>query len=146
MSTEDKVAENPGSVNVSDENPICEACQVVISVRSQIHITVCGHVFHKSCLSKIIKVRHFCPVCDARIVNAQPFIHSRQIYLFINVPSGNTGNTPGQNTSQLATNNTSESLQEMVTALISAQQAQLLTSLNSQITRLVETNVRSSLS
>lgn len=140
------------------KHPNCDGCNSPITSKTVLITTVCKHNFHKDCLQQLIKLRPFCPVCNARIFSEGPVKSTRAQNKDPNTEETNASQIPGSTVSNVAARDPSptvpvapaavsaDSLRDMISTIVSAQNAQLLATLNSHISALVEQNVRSSLS
>lgn len=142
----------------TEKNPHCDSCKAPITSRILLHTTVCGHSFHKECIAKCLKLRPYCPECNVRIVNDGSQKNTRSQTktptqtpdlrnTSLNISMGNaTGDTSMLTQSVVETSAASagsnESLKDMISSIVTAQQFQLLTALSAQISKLVETNVQ----
>lgn len=153
-----------------DKYPKCDACSSPITSKTELIQACCGHKFHKLCIAPIVKIRPFCPVCDARIVNdpaagvsmptrsqiAPP--HTGQPVDAHNASfvahAGAQDNSSGVHDSEGEVRNPSvsspvvvdqDTLREMITSIVSAQQSQLFSVLNTQIEQ-IKANLETSLS
>lgn len=154
----------PGSEDVVSEetHPTCGACASLITSRTQYHKTNCGHSFHKSCLAKCEKIRPFCPVCNSRLLSepstpSTSGITTRSQTKVASVQKSIDRTTEEQSSSAVTVTGSGNvqnnsvnihpnDLQQMIASIVSAQQAQLLSSLSDQISRLVQNNIESRIS
>lgn len=129
----------------------CNACGEIISSNTNIQKLNCGHTFHSACLSKCVKTRLFCPICNARISNEPPTpstsqrtTRSQSKLVHVNtsnadwntVPSNNSlsGTEPGADLNQ-------GRLQALLTNIVSAQQEQFYSSLSTQLSQIIEKSI-----
>lgn len=154
---------NNDNVQQPSKYPVCDACQQAITSKTVLITTCCSHSFHKTCLSISLKTRPFCPVCSTRIVNDPPSdgVPTRSKN---SGPGSTDGPAGSQNTALVESEKldsegavgfnagvlntsirgqtkgtvtqTNESLREMITCIVSAQQAQLFATLSTQISNL----------
>lgn len=142
--------------------PVCGACASLIKTKSQLHKTNCGHTFHKSCLTKCEKIRPYCPLCNTRLYSEPPTPSSSGACTRSQARSASVqpaGNQPIEEQSSSASTMPTNAgvvdsgasirpgdLQHMISSIVSAQQAQLLSSISNQVSRLVQSNIESQLS
>lgn len=115
--------------------------------------TQCDHAFHKTCLTKYLRNNPDCPICGTKLVSEKtadtpksdtrhPYDTRSQIGPPAEQKSDNTVTKPKQIVQQSATNTAQvDNLQNMVTAAVGAQQAEMLQSLDRSINRIIETQM-----
>lgn len=143
----------------SETRLTCGACANIITTSSQHVRTNCSHTFHKSCLSKVVKIRPYCPVCNTRLLSEPPTpsgsttrSQTKAQNVASSKPTDSQHAHPAPTVTQTPTTGIGESsvsaddLQAMISSIVATQQAQLLSSLSDQIARLVQTNLDTRLS
>lgn len=137
-----------------DDVITCNACGESIASASSVRKIACGHIFHKACLDRAIKTRPFCPICDTRIVtesgtsSAAPVKTRSQAKQANNPVSLATG--PAQNvgsadmTGNAANVAQTQGITQLVTDLVSAQQAQFMADFSAQMSQIIERQIASS--
>lgn len=140
-----------------DCHPECNACCKPISSKAQLQRIACNHIFHKACLNVSLKTRPFCPICNARIGADPPSLDAPQVMTrsqlkqsTVATASGNvstaataanvSGTAPGSDAISV------DRIQEIVTDIVTVQQAQFFASLTSRMTQLIETNIAEGMS
>lgn len=145
-----------------ETHPTCGACASLIKSKSHFIKTNCGHTFHKTCLAKCEKIRPYCPICNSRLFSdpvtpstsgactrsqaRATSIQSVSNQANEDPPSSASTIPTGTNVSENTVNVRPSELQDMISSIVSAQQAQLLASLGNQISRLVQSNIESQFS
>lgn len=159
MSVEPSSEDLAPGISGDSTHPTCEACASSITSKTQLIRTNCGHKFHKTCIAKCEKTRPYCPVCNSRLLCEPPTpsasgITTRAQSRATSVqPATNRSNTEqsavaavnpsGTNVSDNSVNIRPGELQEMISSIVSAQQAQLLASLGDRISLIVQNNIES---
>lgn len=150
--------------NLSTTLPNCNVCKNAITSPAYLCKSNCGHYFHKSCYQKFIKTKQICPVCGSKLsltmlpVNSPsvppPIVTRSQAQRAQEFDSNRPSNPPStprsktqQTTETNCTMSTSspqdqrEHIRNLVTAAVGAQQAEMLTVLIQQLTKIIETNI-----
>ncbi|KAI8116027.1 hypothetical protein CVS40_11836 [Lucilia cuprina] len=144
--------------------PNCVLCKDAILESGSMYIPPCGHPLHSSCLGKIPKNNLVCPVCEGKLkatqpqrpsttgnVNTQPppTIVTRaraQAQRALEYDNNRSNSVPptDPNISFMSTSSPQgqrDQLQSIVSAAVSAQQAEMLTTLSQHLTKLIESNI-----
>lgn len=165
-STEDLSNTPPTANSIQSQTPqsntvdVCGICKNRISNKGNSTKTICNHIFHKTCLSKSSQSRSICPTCNTQITlpkfsknNTSSAItmmtrnQSRQQNVDVNRSANesiprNTHTTPNTTqSSESSPDGQRHMIRNLVTAAVGAQQAEMLISLNEQLTQLIRNNV-----
>lgn len=147
---------------ILDKNPAnCVVCTNVITSPSYFFKSACAHDFHKSCFQKYKKQKQICPTCNMKLnllatpsappppivtrsqtQRAQAFDISRCNLSFS--PKSVQNQARESNYSVMSSSSPQEQrehIRNLVTAAVGAQQAEMLTSLSQQLTRIIEENL-----
>ncbi|KAI8118689.1 hypothetical protein CVS40_9622 [Lucilia cuprina] len=148
----------------------CGVCNNVITSPAYLCKSSCGHYFHKSCYQKFIKTKQICPVCgnklslmttntltmNSPLVLPPPMVTRAQAQRVQEHILNNTNppSTPKSQTvaasepnisvmSSISPQDQREHIRNLVTAAVGAQQAEMLSTLSHQLTKIIETNIES---
>lgn len=150
---------------VVENSPFCTICNLAIQNPSVLSETVCRHTFHKICISSYIKTHSDCPACGSKIIKDAKQVNSsatQKVGSSITTRSTSkarifdanrtdeslrreSGSNPSAGSSSSQPTLTMENVKDIVTSIVSDQQAQLVQSLSGQISSLVERSVEASL-
>lgn len=149
---------------VIDDARKCTICNTQIQNPSVLSETICRHSFHKICINNYIKTHSDCPVCGTKILKDRttnqsvsqksiPTVTTRSTSKAKNFDATRSEESSRQD---MATNSNPsvpcaqpclnlEAVKDMVTSLMTSQQAMIVDNISSQISSLVEKNVEASL-
>lgn len=150
---------------VVENSPFCTICNFAIQNPSVFSETVCRYTFHKICISSYIKTHSDCPACGSKIIKDAKQVNSsatQKVGSSITTRSTSkarifdanrtdeslrreSGSNPSAGFSSSQPTLTIENVKDIVTSIVSDQQAQLVQSLSGQISSLVERSVEASL-
>lgn len=142
----------PSEVDASRIDPTCPICKKAIVDSSDSMATVCGHSFHKICITSYAKTHTTCPVCNNKIVKdsqkasstvttrsgakAKTFDSNRPYEACSAFGVENQISFPQSNTSN--SNPTGEYIKQVVSSAMAEQQSQMLFTLTQEMSKLVE--------
>lgn len=160
-STEDL---STAGTTVSDT--ICSICNSVISNKSDSMQTVCKHIFHKICINNYVRTKPTCPICGVKITKdstsnplpstsqkplspmmlrssskARSFDAGRSTEI-TSAPANQRDVSDSYSTQSVNVGN----IKDIVSSVVSEQQSQLLSTLTTQMSRLIETQIEASIS
>lgn len=148
-------------VSLGNNLPNCGVCANAITNSSYLYKSTCGHSFHKSCFQKHMKQKQICPICNTKLnliatpsappppivtrsqaQRAQEFNVNRVDPSFPLKSAQNQAITPNYSVmSSSFPQEQREHIRNVVTAAVGAQQAEMLTSLSQQLTKIIENNI-----
>lgn len=148
------------AVGACGTDPICSLCKHVITSSADRMTTVCGHVFHKPCITHFVKTNSLCPVCQAKITKdsspsttltshktnspmttrsaakAKSYDSNRPSEAVSEIDRGTLNNKSELNL--FNSNPTGEYIKQVVSSAVSEQQSQMLSTLTREMSKLVE--------
>lgn len=51
-----------------------ECCVCLFRIEKDLNVTKCGHLYHKECITSLLKNKQDCPTCKAKLDVDQPFV------------------------------------------------------------------------
>jgi hypothetical protein len=51
-----------------------ECCVCLFRIEKDLNVTKCGHLYHKECITHLIKTKGDCPTCKVKLDPDQPFV------------------------------------------------------------------------
>lgn len=138
-------------------DPICHICKKDIVNNTDSTETVCGHIFHRICITGHAKTHTTCPLCNIKIIKDASSQKSGSIMLTragakaktydLNRPTGAYSENDNENPNTFSQSNTSngnpsgEYIKRIVSSAIADQQSQMLFTLTQQMTKLIEQSI-----
>lgn len=156
MPLERSTEDIPASLASACKDTVCAICKNSITETMLKAVTVCKHEFHKICITSHVRTNAACPVCGVKITKDVPASTSK-----VNSPVSTRSKVKTYESSQrfddlsLATNdpsvvnpdpslsngNTLGELKQFISSTIAEQQAEMLSTLTSQLAQLVESSL-----
>lgn len=145
----------PSALDNASNGPSCEICKKCVSDKASRMETVCRHIFHKICINNHIKTSSTCPSCGIKITKdssaatsapshrvASPMVtrssskaknYDASRSMEVTEAEGNLVSDP-----PMIAAGTLGEIKQLISSAVAEQQAQMLTTLTSHLSNLVE--------
>lgn len=150
----------PSDIDACRVDPNCPVCDKAMANNSDNTETVCGHLFHRTCITSYARTHTTCPVCNFKIVkdpSASTSVASQKTSstmttrsvakaktFDLNRPSELSSEFSNENQNTFSQSNTSnniptgEYIKQMVSSVVAEQQSQMLLTLTREMTKLID--------